>query len=430
MRFLLLLFLFFSASVARAELASLFGIGPQSSAMGGASLLVGRPNAYQVYSAPAALGMIRRVEISLGMQYLEPRLSPFGTLVLNSGGSIGEFRDAGVLPGGGSLLAFALPIGKVRPLTLGGTIYLPFGTLIRVSGTPVNFPFYPLYTDIARNFFFVIGAGYELFDGLAVGVNIRSTTKSTAYYALRADSSVNYSTSAVEARSESRLSYSVVYDNSRFSPSLPWSAGLMYRNYAGMETKLTADVSTFVPVQGSLTSMPSYTPAEWVLMGSARPLPWGKVALDVARVKWSKYVSPYGSGNINSYVIGDLRADANFHDITVFRLGLEEEFPQTSKWLKKIAYRQGFQLHPSPVPDQTGDSNFVDNLRQLFSLGLGLGVANPWHEDDLIDVDLFFQYNLLKNRNVTKSAANKIGAPGYSTGGHILLGGLGATLRF
>jgi Outer membrane protein transport protein (OMPP1/FadL/TodX) len=417
---------------ARAEMASLFGIGPVSSSMGGTALQEGHSNPYQVYSAPAALGFLRTVEVSVAAQYMAPGVKPFGTLVLNSNGTLGQFNTAGVLPGGGSILGFALPIGKERPLVLGGAIYLPFSTLLRVSGSPVDYPFYPLYNDISRNFFFVLGAGYELFDGWSLGLNVRSTTHSNTSYVLRSDSSVNYSASAVEARSDSRLSYSFVYDQGRRHPEVehPFSAGAMYRAPAGMESKLGADVTAFVPVQGQLVSMPFYTPAEWVLMGSWKAFDHWTFSGDFSWVKWSKYVSPYGVGNINSYAVGARQQPADFHDVAVYRLGAEREHLLDFHSLKRLVYRAGYQIHPSPAPDQHGDTNFVDNNRQMFSAGLGLGWLNPWREASLIDLDFFFQYNWLLRRQVVKDTSTNVGSPGYSTGGNILLFGAGGSLRF
>jgi|GEM_PF-4514053 len=414
---------------ARAEMASLFGVGQRSMAMGGTALNQGDYTPFQVYTAPAALGYLRRVEFSFGAQYFDPRINPFGIVQIAPSGTQGDFRDSGVLPGGGSLMAFGLPLGTVRPLTLGGAIYLPFTTLIRVSGSPVDYPFYPLYSDISRNFFFVIGAGYEFIDGWAFGVNVRSTTKSTVNYALRSDNTVNYSATATEAKSDSRLSYSLLYDNGRRHPENPWTAGFMYRGKSGMETKLQADVSAFVALQGELISMPAYTPAEFVLMGTLK-LKQFTVSGDIARVKWSGYSSPYGSGNINSYVIGSRQSTANFKDITVFRFGMQQESVIGNGFLRKVTYRQGYQYHPSPVPDQTGDTNFVDNDRHMISAGLGFAVRSPLREGEILDIDLFTQYNILKSRSVRKAASTNIGAPGYQTGGHIMLYGMGVSMRF
>lgn len=415
--------------LAQAQIGAVFGTGPVSQSMGGTSLLQGMPSGFQTYSAPAALGFIRQVEVSAGAQYMDPKLKPFGNVVLNSNGTRGDFQTAGVRSGGGNVLAIALPFGKVRPLTLGAAFYLPFGTLVRVSGSPVNYPFYPIYSDIARNFFFVLGAGYELFDGFALGLNMRSTTKSTAVYALRADSSINYSASAVEAKGESRLSVSILYDFEKKNANRPYTLGAMYRARAGLETKLAADVSAFFPLQGSLTSTPAFTPDEWVLMGTGRVSEALTISSDVAWAKWSKYSSPYGTGNINSYVIGTSRKDALFRDVLVPRVGFQYA-KALSGDIKRLNWRLGYLFHPSPVPDQSGDSNFVDNDRHMFSSGVGLGFQNPWAATDIIDLDFFFQYNWLKTRVVTKNTATTIGAPGYRTGGSILLYGMGIKLRF
>jgi hypothetical protein len=335
-----------------------------------------------------------------------------------------------VLSGGGNLIAIALPFGRARPVTLAGAIYLPYSTLIRITGQPVDHPYYPLYTDIARNFFFVVGAGYEPVDGLAIGVNLRSTTKSVALYNLRSDNSVNYSSSVVEGKSNSRPSFSVIYDNERASKGegLPYSVGAMYRAESGLQTRLIADVTIFVPVQGEITSLPSYTPAEWAAMGTVKLGEW-TLAADLAWVKWSKFVSPYGSGNINTYVVGDLRKEAHFKDIPVSKIGIDRNIVRDGK-IRKLAYRAGYSFHPSPIPDQTQDSNFVDNNRHAFTGGFGIGVDNPFQGHDLIDIDLFFQYNLLAKREVRKDSALNVGAPGYTTGGKIFLYGLGASFKF
>jgi long-chain fatty acid transport protein len=425
---ILSLLLLFSAS-AQADVSSLFGSDPRTMGMGSVSLFQGVPSPYQVYSAPASLGFIRSVQVGAGGIYMDPRLRAFGTLVLNSNGTRGEFKTAGVLPGGGSLASMALPLGLSRPVVIGGSIFLPFSSIIRISGSPLNYPYYPLYNDISRNFSFVLGAGYELFDGLALGVNFRSITKSSTFYTLRSDSTVNYSANATEAKSESQLSFSVVYDHARRNPDRPYTVGAMYRAKAGLETRIAADVTAFVPVQGEIISVPAFTPEEWALMATTRIGDHLTIGFDGAWVRWSKFSSPYGSGNINTYIFRS-SLDSGFKDIPVLRAGADYGKNLSGSWFKKISLRGGYFYHPSPVPDQTGDSNFVDNDRHVFSLGFGLGVPSPTKEGDVLEVDFFTQYNWLKSRQITKAAATNIGAPGYKAGGRIMLYGMGATLKF
>lgn len=422
-------FLLLWAQFSLAETGSLFGLGPKSSGMGATSLLQGSPSAFQSFSAPASLGFMRSVEVSAGGLYFDPRINPFGVLVIDSNGTQGGFPSAGVLPGGGSNLAFAFPIGKERPLTVGAALFMPFSTLIRVSSNAVNFPFYPLYNDISRNFFFVVGAGFEIFDGFSLGVNMRSTTKSSTYYVLQSDNTINYSATATEAKSESHLSFSFVYDEAR-RQGFPFSLGAMYRAPAGLETKVAADITAFVPVKGELVSLPSYTPAEWVVMGTIKPVAPLTLSADFSWVRWSKFSSPYGTGNINSYAIGDKQKAANFKDIPVAKLGGQYELLLERDHLKKIQFRAGAIYHPSPVPDQTEDSNFVDNDRRGATAGLGTSWKNPWKEGDFIDFDVFAQCNWLKSRTVRKRLTTNVGAPGYTSGGKIFLYGAGLTMKF
>jgi hypothetical protein len=415
-------------TLCNAQVGSLFGIGAQSSGMGGVSHIQGRASPTQVFSSPASLGSIREVTVSLSGVYLDPRLKPFGSLVLNSNGTRGTFDSAGVLPGGGQVISGAFPIGKDRPLVFSGAIFLPFSSLIRVSGNPVNYPYYPLYHDITRNFFFVLGAGYEFIDGFFVGFNLRSTTKSSTNYTLRSDSNVNYTATATEARGQNRISLSFVYDHERRG-GYPFTVGAMYRAKSGLETKIAADVTAFVPVQGELNSVPFYSPAEIVFITSARFGDNFTTSFDAAWVKWSGFSSPYGTGNINSYVIGNNQKAANFKDIPVMKWGGEYRLFQSGD-MKNVSARLGYVYHPSPVPDQVADSNFVDNTRHGITAGLGFGIENPWKDSDLFEIDVFSQLNLLNTRNVTKLAGNFVGAPGYSTGGKIWIYGAGITMKF
>ena len=434
-RSLVVLFFILSLAVspAKANVASTFGFGPLSSATGGTSFLVGNYDAFSVYSAPAALGYISDVKASLGYFSMTPKLKAVGSVVLNSNGTRGEFSESGVLGGTGQTLGLTLPIGsKNRPLTVGAAFYLPSTSVARVSGSPVNYPFYTLYSDISRNAFYVFGIGYRIWGPLAVGVNLRSSIKSLADYQLRADNTINYSASAVEARSQSRVSVSLMYDASLKGEPDPGAIGLMYRAESTMETKLNADVTAFVNVKGVLNSISAYSPAEWVLALSQRFDSIGLTgSFDATWVKWSGYASPYGSGNINSYVIGDLRKEANFKDVFVPRIGFENHLGRLGA-IQKIAARVGYFYYPSPVPDQVSDSNFVDANRHAFTTGLGLGFSNPWQGsgDRLINLDMYFQYNSLANRQIIKNSSTNGGAPGYQAGGKILLYGLAATLNF
>lgn len=401
--------------------------------MGGVTTVQGEPDPFNTYSNPAMLGELHVATVSVGVLYMDPRLSSFGRLVLDSTGVQGDFHGSGVLPGLGNTLGLAFPVGpKSHPLTVGAAFYVPSGSLVRVSGDPVDWPFYPLYKDLSRNAFFIVGAGYRIWGPLHAGVNFSSTTESVAIYKLRADNTINYSSSIVEARTRTKLSFALLYDFA-LKQENPHNFSLvaMYRAASALETKLAADISSFVPVQGELVSTPSYSPAEWLLGWSAKLNEHITLSADGAWVEWNKYSSPYGTGNINSYVIGSRYQGAGFKNIFVPHVGVQ--YKQVSDGsIRVYNYRGGVLYHPSPVPPQTGDTNFVDSDRWAFTGGFGLGIKNPWARDEgaLISFDSFFQWNYLKKRQITKPQSTSIGAPGYLAGGKILNYGLNATLDF
>ncbi len=419
---------------AAASMGSMFGFGPHSMAMGGVNTIQDDASPFNSFSNPAQLGEISNVMISAGYLNMDVHLRSFGTLVLNSNGTQGDFNNSGVMSGSGETLGIAFPIGaRTHPLTIAASFYLPSGSLVRVTGSPVDYPFYPMYSDISKNMFFMVGLGYRIWNALHFGVGFSSTTESIALYQLRADNTINYSASAVEARTRTRISFSFLYDFAKKERNPhPLSLYLVYRAKSSLETKLYADISSFVPVQGVLNSTPSFSPSEWILGAAGNIGEHTKLSVDVSKVLWSEYSSPYGTGNINSYVIGTRQASAGFKDVIVPRVGLEHKILLAKPSIKILSYRAGGFYYSTPVPDQTGDTNFVDSKRITTTAGVGLGLKDPWakKEDALMQFDFFAQWNYLVRRNVTKALANNVGAPGYSSGGSIFVYGLNATFEF
>lgn len=307
---------------AEASIGSAFGMGPVSMGMGTTAMVHGEPNAYATYNNPAHLGFITRVQASGGVLNVDPQLKPFGMLVINSSGTVGEFQTSGVLPGAGNTLALALPFGKERPLTFGASFFLPYSSFVRVSGSPVNYPFYPMYNDITRNAFFVLGFGVQVFQGISFGMNFLSSIESIAAYELRSDNSISYSANAVEARNKTGFGFAVTADFEKIN-GRPSTLAAIYRPKSELKTKLAADITAFAPIQGELISYPAFSPAEMILAFSRR---FGEqiLSLEGSWARWSEYRNPHGTGNINSFVVGSGASVADFKDVPVGRIGFQD----------------------------------------------------------------------------------------------------------
>ena len=121
-------------------------------------------------------------------------------------------------------------------------------------------------------------------------------------------------------------------------------------------------------------------------------------------------------------IVGSEAIAANFSDRVVPRLGVEGYALRTVDL--EVAVRGGFFYEQTPVPDQTGISNLLDNDRWVFSAGAGLSLINlrPLI-DGFLSFDLHLTYGFLPERITRKaSAVDPIGD--YRASGHMFGGGL------
>lgn len=94
--------------------------------------------------------------------------------------------------------------------------------------------------------------------------------------------------------------------------------------------------------------------------------------------------------------------------------------------LVEVPLRAGYVFESSPVPPQTGITNFIDGDRHTLSLGSGVAVAPPFDElPRTVRLDVHAQLSLLPERTVEKTnPSDFIGS--YRADGTMF--GLGATL--
>lgn len=438
---LLLLVIAFTSNNAIAGYGHVFGMGPVSVGMGTTSLNAGRVTAFHSLTNPAMLGFAEESEISIGLVNMDVHLNGFGTVVLNTTGTVGEFDSSGILGGRGQSIGILMPLGrKTRPLTIGVNVYLSGDSLSRVAGPPVNHPFYPLYQDVSRNTSYTVSLGYRVWNGLSLGFTGTTSLVSLADNQITANSNISFSASAVEVRTVFRPGLSAVYDfgfDEEKQDPYGFIVGLAYRAKSEMTTKLTVSAEVLnVPVVGELNSTPQFTPAEWTLSASKRMSDRWTVSADVSYIEWSAYKNPFGDTVINSFIAGGGEEFAGFENKIVPKLGAEYTWRTKKSMFRRFALRGGYFYSPSPVPDQVGDTNYADSNRHGISFGFGTSINNPWteaapvSESQWIDFDLFVQLNYLERRDITKNSSTNIGAPGYTAGGNIWVYGLHTSLNF
>lgn len=245
----------------------------------------------------------------------------------------------------------------------------------------------------------MLAAGYRIFDWLAFGagvsLNFATTTNNNVYL----HDATNQS--ALDLNLDMRLDY-------RASPTLgllfwPYRTLRMGASFRGeqyfsvqgrneIQTRGLHETEDF-PVYQDFNLILQYSPPQLAIGGS-----WQNdqvlVSLDLTYSLWSHYPNNHGQ-------------EAGFEDTVTPRAGTEIR-------LSDIHFlRLGVVYHPSPVPPQTGRTNYVDNSRLVGTAGMG-------HRLQVLDSRLilswFFQFHYLMPRTELKEALDEypVCAPGVT----------------
>jgi long-chain fatty acid transport protein len=179
-----------------------------------------------------------------------------------------------------------------------------------------------------------------------------------------------------------------------------------------------------IPFLAEITThtVDNYQPQQVVFGGSWNPIEAIVVDLDVTWINWSKYKSPATSVTANldirpppgvpSSLLPDkpaptLLVDPGFHDTFVPRIGAEWKTPLTRRGFDGHTFfaRAGYYYERSPIPEQTGITNFVDTDHHTFTGGIGIMLKDlvPELGDDELHFDVHAAYSYLPLRTMHKS---------------------------
>ena len=417
------------ASVARASIPDVFGLGAEESGVGGAS-------AARVHDAsaghydPAGLTDLPRPTFSIG--------------VVGFGSSLaaGSHPQAIADP-------FAIELGAAAPLPLGaglarrvfvgiGIVTLPDQIVHVISRAP-DTPFFPYYDNRTQRLVLLPTIALRLGAGFSVGIaanylaglagNIAATEGSTRAVEPRVDEqivSVLRCNLGVRWRSAGdRLALALVY---RQSFSVPFST-------------VANNVIAGEPIDLKVVAEGLYTPDELVLGGAFRALPWLLVSADAQVSLWSRWAGPYVAVSSVLPIAGPIATaplHLQFSDAYALRVGAElvrELSPTTSLHL-----RRGLGVESSMLPSsQPGVTNLIDGPKLFLSVGAGLVVRG---KDFLLHIDTNAQLHIVGGATLVKKVdphetdptvalrdSNNPGYPTISGGGSVWSAGLTLTVE-
>jgi long-chain fatty acid transport protein len=420
----------------RANPPDTFGFGSRETAMGGAVSAEVRGPASGYYN-PAALARSRGLELSLGYVRADHHLALNG-------------RDTGTDPVKGVNAGLVVP-GRLFsiPFAFGLALHLPDDRISRVRALRQELPRWELYDNRNQRLFLAANLAIEPVPGLALGggVSFMSSTRG------RLDITGGANIFRPE---DSQLRHEVDADltavrypqaGARWEISPDVAVAAVYRGQfqlgLDLDARLAGDITGLTTALYALrtSSVNNFLPQQVVLGGSWRVARGVRATFDATWIDWSAYVAPASDLD----VVLDIPAPAGgwpaaispprvpqktrilpirMQDRIVPRMGVEW-CAFASRRFDFLA-RAGYELARSPIPAQTGATNYVDRDRHTGSVGFGVALRGltRW-VPGAVSLDAHLQWSELPSGEVRKaSPADLVGD--YTAGGRIVA--LGATL--
>ncbi len=427
-------------SAAAANPADMFGFGARGAGMGGAQVAVADDSSATYYN-PARLAGGDDIRIDVGYQLAMPTLEVDG-------------NDTNVDWSRGMTIGLLVP-GRVagRRIAIGAGIGLPDQHLTRTRSLPSPRPRFAYYDNRPQRLFLSADAAFELVPGLTIGGGLAYLSSTQGTVNLRG--LIGFPQTE---QSDLELAIDVDLETIRY-PHLgiawaptPWlDFGLSYRGGFVLELDLAfrIDGDVGLPDQEPVVddgflalttaSQDLFQPAQLTAGMAVQVTPRLTTAFDLAYHRWSTFDNPAARLQIELDVgqfqdLVDLPGELalprpHYHDTIVPRLGVEH-LAWTRGDGKTVHVRGGYVYEPSPVPEQFGATNFIDNDRHIFSTGVGL----QWpHLGALIPrpfgLDAFVALTVLDGRDHAKlSPVDPVGD--YRSDGWVLAAGMTSRWRF
>jgi long-chain fatty acid transport protein len=358
-----------------------FGYGSRATAMGGAATAASQDSSANYYN-PAGLVQGRDLRIDLGYRYAAASLRING-------------RDVGVDASSGFLAGLVAPaaIGPVR-FAVGVSLWLPDERLTRLRTLPFAQPRFVLFDNRPQRLFLAANLAIAIVRGLYVGGGLTFMSRTSGRVMLKGDIAVNDPDASTLITNVDVDLLAIRYPQA----GLLWEVtryltlGVSYRHsfvlQIDQQIRIDGNVGnpglTPIVENGSFAahsiSTDLFQPWQVTAGGALQLRRTLLLTVDATYARWSEFPTPGAQltlaldlGPYNDRVkLSPPRAypPAGFHDIVIPRVGVEWRAWQRPKLA--IDVRGGYAYEPTPVPEQSRESNLADCDKHTFSVGAGL----------------------------------------------------------
>lgn len=420
--------------VARAHPWALFGLGPRAKGMGGAHTAAAQDYSAVFYN-PASLSEVRDGAFAFEGAWMLPELS-----VEFEGTPEVEAREVEDAPG----IAFGAQLMVGSPdeagrVGLGISIHVPTRSLLSGRAVDPAVPQWYLYESLPRRIVAALGLGWAPADWLSVGVSVQILAGVRGQLDFELDVAAGRFVEKTVVFDIEPVTAATLGVELRPLPEL--RLGLAWRSEIGAEVNLPVAleltelaelrVSTQFPIQ--------FSPHELVAGASWRVPVWQTLlAADLTWQHWSRAPDPSpatrldaGGALLEGAGLGEVFDAPAPGEARTVRLGLRDIFVLAvgvEQPLGPIQLRAGYRLRPTPVPQQTTGTNYIDASEHHVALGAGFVWRDPSQTlKGPLTLDLSAGVGFLPARRHQKVAGNDpIGS--YEAGGRLWQ--LGIALRY
>lgn len=412
-----LLFALLCTGVARANPADMFGFGARGPALGNAMVASGDPLSAPVYNV-AAGAMGKYVELGAGYFYSKPLLDISG-------------RDPNLMDPRGSFSALNVPFGIGRvDFGFGLALYMPDQFVLRLYSVPATEPRMVMWDNRPHRLVANGGLSARFDKWLSLGVGATALGDAEGEVAFQLGTRPGRTVSDSSIDTELPLRLAPVF-GALLTPDKTWRIGARYTEEIAVHVDLDVYAETRVEGTGltgttlvRTVGLNYFTPRELTL-GASKDLDTWTFSAELGWQQWSeiRQVAYLVEVDVDLGIDAPVRTfrapDPGWSDTLVPRVGAEKRLRVGPKhWL---ALRAGYWFVQSPVPEQTGLTNFADASRHVTTAGAGLSFPDLGLP---VTAEIALQAHWLVRREMKKGDDT---APGgdFDAGGRVLAGAVG-----
>ncbi len=426
--------------ISRANPLDTFGFGSRETAMGGAVSADVADFSANYYN-PAGLARAKSLEISIGYFRADHFLKING-------------KESAIDPVRGIVAGVVAP-GELFsiPFAFGLGLHLPDARISRIRALPQQEPRWELYDN--RNQRLVLNANLAIspFSWLQIGGGLSFMAATEGELDISGDANIlNPQSSQLRHQVNADLT-AVRYPQfgARIQLSKRASLAIVYRGQfqldLDLKAKLQGDLAPFTTAYYALEAqaVDAFLPQQIVVGGSWQVTDRVKANADFTWVNWSAYIAPVAHLDVDLNIpppaggwpanitpptvpVATKIVPLQMHDRLVPHLGVEWKAIALPKF--EAFVRGGYEYQKTPIPAQTGVTNYIDRDRHAFSAGIGGKLIAPTKilPGD-VRLDLHAQLIELTDGLTLKSDPTDV-VGDYTAGGHIWNVGFTTTVAF